>query len=93
MPLPLAPIAGFAVRYGAVALASYAILRALPEAPRDQRGEDALDDVSEGLAMRREPEATHGTARLRRVVRLGHSGPGVEIDLTALGRLKLRKLP
>ena len=92
MPLPLAPIAGFAVRYGAVALATYAIARRVDHAPRDQRGEDALDELNEGLAVRRGDGQTNGSARFRRVIRLGASGPGIEVDATALGRVRFRRV-
>ena len=92
MPLPLAPIAGIAVRYGVVALATYSIARKVERAHFDQRGQDAMDDVSEGLSVRKEPEQVHGAGRFCRTVRIGANGPGLEIDLTALGRVKFRKV-
>ncbi len=94
MPLPLAPIAGIALRYGAVAVATYAITRRIriQKGHFDQRGEDAMDDVGEGISLRREPEQVNGATRFRRVVRLGSAGPGVEIDVTALGRIRFRKI-
>ncbi len=92
MPLPLAPVASIALRYGAVALAAYAITRQIGKAPLDQRAEEAMDDTDEGLALRREREQMNGTARLRRVIRLGEDGPGVEVDVTALGRIRFRKV-
>jgi len=92
MPLPLAPIAGLALRYGTVALATYAVTRKISHGRRDQRAEDALDDLEEGLSMRRETDQTNATAHYRRKIRLGADGPGVEIDITALGRVKIRKL-
>lgn len=92
MPLPLAPIAGVAIRYGAVALAAYAVTRRIEPARRDQRAEDAHDELPEGLGLRREPGQANGTARFRRVFRLGPDGPGVEIDATALTRIRIRKV-
>jgi len=92
MPLPLAPIASIALRYGTVALATYAITRKVAIGRRDQRVEDALDDLDEGLSVRREPGQTSGTARFHRVIRMGHNGPGVAIDISALGRFSIRKL-
>ena len=92
MPLPIAPLAGFALRYGAIAMATYAATRTVERGFRDQRAEDALDELDEGLTMRREPGQTNATGRYRRVIRLGADGPGVEIDLTALGRLRLRRV-
>jgi len=92
VPLPLAPITGIALRYGTVALATYAVTRKVSLGRRDQRAEDALDDLEEGLSARREPGQASSTARFKRKIRLGENGPGVEIDITALGRIKLRKL-
>ena len=92
MPLPLTPIAGFALRYGAVAVATYAISRRIQRGHFDQRGEEAMDDVTEGVTMRRGNDQLNGTARIKRRIRLGKSGPGFEIDLTTLGRIRLRKI-
>ena len=91
MALPLAPIAGIALRYGAVAVATYAITAYAGQGRRDQRAEDALDDVPEGLTLRREKNQANATSRFRRVIRLGANGPGVEIDASVLGRIRLRR--
>lgn len=94
MPLPLAPIAGIALRYGAVAVATYAVTRriSIQKGHFDQRGEEAMDDVNEGVTVRRQPEQVNGTTRFRRVMRFGTDGPGIEIDITALGRIRFRKV-
>jgi len=92
MPLPLAPIAGIAIKYGSVALATYAITRRVSHARRDQRAEDALDDLQEGFSIRREKGQTSSTARFNRTIRIGANGPGVEIDISAFGRFKIRRL-
>lgn len=92
MPLPLAPIAVFALRYGTVALAAYAVARRFEQGRRDQRAEDALDETPEGLTARRESEQLNATGRMRRVIRLGDNGPGVEIDAAAHGRLRFRRV-
>ncbi len=92
MPLPLAPVAGFVLRYGSIALATYALTRHLAPGRRDQRAEDALDALEEGLTYRREAEQANAGARFRRVIRIGEKGPGIEIGLSALGRLRIRKL-
>lgn len=97
MALPIAPIATVAlrygVRYGAVALATYAVARAARErGARDQRAEDAMDDLAEGLHFRREDEQVNGGGRFVRTIRLGDNGPGVEIDATALTRIRFRRL-
>jgi hypothetical protein len=95
MPLPLAPIAGIAARYGAVALVAYAVTRRMNRLQSLQSTEDALDRVDEGLAANRptDRQQINAAARWRRIVRLGANGPGIEIDATVLGRLKFRKIP
>lgn len=92
MPLPLAPIAGIALRYGAVAIAAYAITKSVERGFFDQRGEAAMDDVNEGLSLRRADNQLNGTARIRRRIKLGARGAGIEIDITALGRIRVRRL-
>lgn len=92
MPLPLAPIATIALRYGVVAIATYAVTRRIERGYFDQRGEDAMNDVSEGISLRRGTDQLNGTGRFKRVIRLGSDGPGVEIDLTALGRVRFRRV-
>jgi len=92
MALPLAPIAGIALRYSIVAVATYVVTRRVERGFYDQRAEDALDDVNEGLSLRRDADQLNGTGRFRRVIRLGAAGPGVEIDVTTLGRVRLRKV-
>jgi hypothetical protein len=92
MALPLAPIAGFALRYGTVAVAAYAIARKSGSARRDQRAEDAMDETHEGLHMRRDDQQLNASGRMKRVVRFGSSGPAVEIDATALTRIRIRRI-
>lgn len=95
MPLPLAPLAGLALRYGAVALAAWALARRMPPGRSDQRAEDALDDLAEGAAAHRpadRPGQVNAQARFRRVVRLGTKGPGVDFDAAAIARLRMRKV-
>lgn len=92
MPLPVAPIAAIAVRYGIVALAAYAVARRTGSAHFDQRAEEAMDDTNEGLNLRRGPDQANATYRLKRDIRLGTDGPGVSIDMTALGRLRFKRI-
>ncbi|TCP39792.1 hypothetical protein [Rhodovulum marinum] len=92
MPLPLAPIAATALRMGAVAVVVYAIRSLREPLHRDQRAEDAMDELGEGLAFRRDAEQVNGGARLKRTIRVGESGPGVEIDASALGRVRFRRV-
>lgn len=92
MALPLAPIAGLALRYGAVAVATYAVARNVDRGRFDQRVEDALDDLDEGVALRREDDQVNAAGRFRRVVRMGENGPGVEVDITSLTRIRFRRV-
>ena len=93
MPALIPPIAALVLRYGAVAVLGFAAARAIPKLRRDQRVEDALDTVDEGIALRRDAQQINATGRWRRVVRMGQTGPGVEIDATSLNRIRLRKVP
>jgi len=94
MALPLAPIAVMAMKYGAVALAGYTLARQIQPGRVDQRSEDALDELPEGISTHspRDRDQINGSARFRRVIRLGTAGPGIEIDATALGRLRMRRI-
>lgn len=92
MPLPLAPITVIALRYGTVALASYTFARRIERGRRDQQAEDACDVLPEGMTLRREAEQVNATGRLKRVIRFGADGPGIEIDASALGRVRFRRV-
>ncbi len=91
MPLPLAPLTGLAIRYGTVALATYALASRLERGRRDQRAEDALDALDEGTTLRREAGQANATTRFRRVIRLGPDRPGIEIDFATIARLRIRR--
>ena len=101
MPLPLAPLVPIALRLGAVAAAGYALRRAMTarvaRGRTDQRAEDALDDLHDGLAMHRPADRaatgdsqTNTALRLRRTIRWGTGG--VEIDAGLLARFRIRRL-
>jgi hypothetical protein len=92
MALPLVPIVGLALRYGTVAFATYAVTRKFQAGRIDQRAEDAMDGLQEGVTVRKDKEQINGTGRFNRTVRFGDTGPGVEIDISALGRIKFRKV-
>jgi hypothetical protein len=92
MALPLAPVAGVVLRYGLVAATAYAVARRTQNAARDQRAEDALDRVDEGMSWRRDDDQLNANARWRRVIRLGSDGPGIEIDATSISRIRFRKV-
>lgn len=97
MPLPLVPLASIALRTGAVAGALWLVRRALVTGRTDQRAEDALDALPEGLSTHRPADRatggdrqTNATGRFRRT--LLWQGGGVEIDAAWLGRFRIRKL-
>ncbi|WP_103257548.1 hypothetical protein [Tabrizicola aquatica] len=97
MPLPLAPLIPLAVRFGLVATTTWAVTRWVRAATHpgrtDQRAEDALDAMDEGLAVHRpadraEDRQTNLAARTRRVIRF--RGRSYEIDAGLIARLRLR---
>jgi hypothetical protein len=97
MPLPLAPLIPLAVRLGLVATTTFAVTRWVRSATHpgrtDQRAEDALDDLGEGLTLHRpadrsEDRQTNATARLRRVIRF--RGQSYEVDAGLMARFRLR---
>jgi hypothetical protein len=95
-PLALSPLAWTAIRVGALAaVALYASRNRTPE-PKHAEQEMVLDGLDEGVAARphraEAERAVHGAGRFRRVLRLGPSGPALEIDAAALGRLRLRRV-
>ncbi|MBL9062979.1 hypothetical protein [Tabrizicola sp.] len=97
MPLPLAPLLPLALRFGVVATTTFALTRlvaATHPGRTDQRAEDALDDLGEGLSLHRpadraEDRQTNATARLRRVIRF--RGKTWELDAGAMARFRLRQ--
>lgn len=99
MPAPaaLGPVAWKVAQVGVVAaVAWYAARRRRPEGPHEVWRERVLDEVDEGLETdfsRSSDQTRMGAAlRFKRGVRLGANGPGVEIDVTGLTRLRLRRL-
>ena len=92
MALPLAPLAGVALRYGAIALAAYAATRLVPKLRHDKARDDILDGIDEGLEARRGARQVNITGRWKRTIRIRPSGPGIEIDATMFSRLKVKKV-
>lgn len=91
MAIPFAPIAGLALRYGAVAALAYAAARRAHPRKLPQTAETALDQLPDGTGIGHAPGQLNATGRWRRTVRLGADGPGMDIDLSALARLRIRK--
>ncbi|MBV7379706.1 hypothetical protein [Maritimibacter dapengensis] len=92
MPLPLVPVAIALAASGSAAFATYRFVRTVDPGRRDQRAEDALDDTPEGVTLRRAPDQTNATARIRRTFRFGPEGSAVEIDATAIGRITVKRV-
>jgi hypothetical protein len=92
LAIPFTPIAAAALRYGAVAALSYAMARRARPHSLHPATEAEMDRMPEGAHLGHAPGQMNATARLRRAIRLGATGPGVEIDLGALARLRLRRL-
>ena len=100
MPFPLAPFVPIVIRLGLVAgagLAAQRLWAATTQVGRtDQRAEDALDDLGEGLAVHRPADRaadggtqTNTAGRIVRTIRIGRRR--IEIDAAFLGRLRIRK--
>ncbi len=89
MPLPALPIV---LSYGAVAVTAVIAARSMERGRRDQRAEDLHDDTPEGLTLWKNDEQINGTGRMTRVFRLTSSGKGVEIDASAFGRIRVRRV-
>ena len=95
MALPLAPIAITAVRYGTILAVGYYIANRNKSLPKVSE-EAAHEDVDEGVSVRHhrgtDGAQANADARLKRTIRFGQNGPGVEIDASALGRIRIKRL-
>lgn len=92
MPLPALALTASALRIGLVAYAGYSLYRQIGRAPADFRAEAAMDDLQEGMALRKGNDAVNGSYRWKRTIRLGENGPGLELDASLLGRFRVRRL-
>lgn len=96
MAAPLAPIAWTALRIGAVAAVGYYVRSRAAARPKSAWREGALDEAPEGVELTGQRDARevngHGSARVNRTIRLSMGGPGVEIDVAALGRVRIRRV-
>lgn len=92
-PILLSPLVWRVAQLGAVAAVTLYASRKQGSRPKDVEHERVLNDLPEGLAInghRAEAErAVHAAGRFRRVLRI--RGAGLEIDASALGRLRMRR--
>jgi hypothetical protein len=96
MALPVVPLVPLLVRAGLVAGSVWAarrmIVRNTHIGRTDQRAEDAMDDLQDGVATHRPRDAEgqqNAAIRLRRSIHL--AGRTYEIDAALLGRFRIRK--
>lgn len=96
MAAPLAPLAWTALRIGAVAAAAYYVQRQTRVQPKHAWREAALDETPEGVELSSDRAAGevngHAAGRFTRTIRLSTGGPGVEVDVAALGRIRFRRV-
>ncbi len=90
MALPVIPI----VVAASAVTSAVAVVRKIHISPVIQDVEDTLDTVDEGVSVRKMSDNSqlNGALRWKRIVRFGADGPGVEIDLSAIGRMRWRKV-
>lgn len=102
MPVPIVPILPLLLRMGAAAAAGFALSRGLRLRPapgrRDQRAEDALDALPEGLTLHHGADLAedgvaddrqhNATLRLRRRIAIGQRS--WDLDAGVVARLRLR---
>ncbi|MDE2914363.1 MAG: hypothetical protein OXL68_15720 [Paracoccaceae bacterium] len=87
MALPLIP----ATKAVILLAAAWAALRRVGPHPLNQTESDRLDQVAEGVHASRHPgRGVHGAARWRRRIRFGPFRRWLEIDASALGRIRAR---
>jgi hypothetical protein len=100
MPLPLAPLLPLALRLGVVASAGYAVTRMIRARTHpgrtDQRVEDALDDLGEGVSLHQPADRgsddmmqTNASGRMVRVIRIG--GRTFSVDAAFMARFRIGK--
>lgn len=97
MPLPLAPLVPLALRLGAVAaiglVAKKVIVSRTFVGRTDQRAEDAMDDLGDGLSAHKPKDApgqSNAGLRLRRTIRF--RGKTYEFDASALARIRIKEI-
>ena len=92
MPIVLPPLAGIALKYTTVALASYALAHATGPARPNPVLDAIMDDTAEGPSLELANGQISANFRWRGALRLPSLGRGYQIDATALTRLKVNRL-
>lgn len=93
----LPPLAMRLGGYALTAAAAWAAARRVSaNGPRSEAREASLDRVPDGVDLTRSQEGDAARmdldARLQRDLRLGENGPGIAADLSAMARLRVRRL-
>lgn len=96
LPLALAPLVPIALRLGVVAVVGYAAKRAVAarihSGRTDQRAEDALDDLDEGLGLHAPKDAAgQRNAALRVSRKIRFRGRTWQLDAGAIARWRLKE--
>jgi hypothetical protein len=93
MALPLAPVI---LKYGALALLAWGTQKRLRKAVvrgrTDQRAEDALDDLPEGISSHAPRDRPQRNATFRGRRTLTFAGRTYELDAGLIARWRLRRL-
>lgn len=98
MPLPFAipPVATIVMRYMILLAVARFLARNRTTSPVDHTNETTLDRLDEGAQINMTPEtegyAFRASGRASRVIRPLASRIGLEIDVAALGRLRIRRV-
>lgn len=99
MPAPfvLTPFAASALKAGAVLALTIVAARRARHRAFDAEQETALDKVPQGAScdLSRDDDRLRAslTAATTRTVRFGTNGPGLSLDIAALSRIRLQRLP
>ena len=92
MAIQMTPLAVFALRYGAVAVAGFAAGKYLKRGRFPRAVEHELNVAPEGIRLRRDKGQISGSAKVTRLARIGRFGPKFRVDAAALGRIRIRRL-
>lgn len=92
MAVQFTPLAAWALKYGAAAAVGFAAARFLPRGRLAPAVEAEMDRAPRGLRLRRAPGQIAGSVRAIKSMRLGRISPKLQLDGTALMRLRVRRV-